>query len=398
MSGILSVWLVLFTALSTVALKGGDRDHAAIENDTLAWTRITEALGSVSLEGTLRRSYPLFQREASAAIGLSLILQHSIEITPFGKPRSRWQVIGLSSSLVPAGREQLRWTSLDGRSVLFARSELGPAWSPAIGDEGVAIRQKGDQAYELRTGSGMLFRYHRGCLRAIVHPSEGAFEVRSMGARITAISRAGENEPRFQVDYGPCGNVPRILYADGHEERFFWSEAELRGWEPSSGEPLAFRYHDGLLVEIRTGTGRTEHFEWAENPGWTRGDSRWPSPVRLVADGVRRYSCHLSQRGLHLQVSGPDGGCRAVINPRMNRMTFESPHEQLVVHFEGAGSGRRLRRVETHRGDIIEEYEYDAFGRLERIVRGGESLEFAYDSIGRALHLTGRNLPAWIEK
>src|SRR5690606_4197615 len=85
-------------------------------------------------------------------------------------------------------------------------------------------------------------------------------------------------------------------------------------------------------------------FAWAENPGYTRGDSRWPAPVHLTTDGADDYTYRLTSAGFVLgrrMNEAGEGADRVVtiFNPRRHRIEQRAGGKTLTVYFRGGSSG-----------------------------------------------------------
>ncbi|MGH8021773.1 MAG: hypothetical protein ACREIA_26525 [Opitutaceae bacterium] len=337
-------------------------------------------LGSVGLDGMLRRSYSLIENSDTKRLGLRCTLEHKLERDACGRPRSVWQIPALQSFLVPEGREELRWQSTSGAVVRFEIEKIGRALSEAGAAAGWRIREARAGEYEIRALDGRWWRYVDGLLTAIGHPALGEFVVTTQGGLICDIREAGagdHGDVLLHAEYDERGHP--LLLKDGNDKchLFQWDEAgHLILWKSGEGKESRFEYAGGLVWGIRGAGGSQERFYWAENPGWRRGDSRWPAPVHLRSDGGHDFAYALSQEGFTIEVRGATSRIesRTIFNPRRHRLEQHAGGETLVFWFRDTPHGTGgLERVETGAGEVLEAYAYDARGQLVGVSRAGES-------------------------
>ncbi|MGH8019055.1 MAG: hypothetical protein ACREIA_12325 [Opitutaceae bacterium] len=81
--------------------------------------------------------------------------------------------------------------------------------------------------------------------------------------------------------------------------------------------------------------------------------------------------------------------CTTCFNPRRHRLEQRADGETVVVTFHTAsGKTRGLEKIGSPVGNILEEYVYDAVGRLTAVKRGGQSdLSLTYDESGRVVDI-----------
>lgn len=369
----------------------GEEDPPTVALEAAAWTRLAERLGSVGLDGTLQREYPLHDDTLLRELGFDCVLRHMLVLDGRGKARSTWRIPALHSQLVPDGRDHLRWQSPDGMSVRFERKKIARTLSVAGAPAPWRIRKLPNGDHEIRADDGRWWRYHRGALQSFGHPLRGEFLVSARGGLIETIwsrNDSAPEDPYLYVQYDESGQ-PALFVLGGCRHLFEWNDdGELMGWTDGKGTTVNFSYRSGLLCGISGPGSADESFRWGENRGWEHGDSRWPAPVHLRSDGVRIYRCTLSQAGLSIHVRRMPGGdgSTTIFNPQRETVEQISGDEHLKVWFTRAGNRKRLERVERADGKLLEQYEYDSQGRLERVERlGAVPITLTYDALGRSI-------------
>jgi YD repeat-containing protein len=400
-----------------------------------AWSQIEAALGSVSLDGTLRLSYPLAESDVLQALGIHCALVHAIEQDAGGQARTVWRFAGLQSYLVPEGRDKLRWQPPGGAIVHFERAKIGRALAEA-GSPRWLIRASAAGDCEIRALDGRAWRFAQGVLVAAEHPALGEIRFVTRGGLIREILRTdvtGDAALLLRVEYDSNAQVVHLAVGPTNQDSFVWNEAgQLVTWRRADSTEAKFAYRDGLLEEVAISGQLAQRFAWAENPGWQRGDSKWPAPVHLASDGRNDYKCDLTSKGLvirarevafardiHAQkdttvgsaLRRAEAGNRGinpllqpetshrlfglgketvtVFNPVRSRLEQRCGNETRVVWFRKNSAGRgALQRIENGAGEVLEDYRYDARGQLVAITRKSEPERvLTYDEAGRLMAL-----------
>jgi len=400
-----------------------------------AWAQIEAALGSVELDGALRLSYPLADSDELKALGLHCALVHAIEKGADGQVRTVWHFTGLQSYLVPEGRDKLRWQPPGGTIVRFERARIGRALAEA-GSPGWLIRESTTGDYEIRALDGRAWRYVQGVLVTAEHPALGEIRFATQGGFIREIRLAdatGDAALLLRAEYDDNAQVVHLAVGPTNRHSFVWNEAgQLIAWRRTDGAETKFAYRDGLLEEVAISGQPAQRFIWAENPGWRRGDSKWPAPVHLASDGRNDYTYDLTSKGLVIRVRGrslareihtqgestvgaalrrDEAGNRGinpllqpetshrlfglgdetvtVFNPVRSRLEQRRGNETRVVWFRKNSAGRgALQRIENGAGEVLENCRYDARGQLLAIIRKGEPERMVtYDEAGRLMAL-----------
>ena len=361
------------------------------------WAEIDAATGAMALDGTLRLSFPLGSAPELKTLGVVAELRHGVETDAHGLARSGWQFRGLQSSLVPVGRERLRWRAFSGESVEFERAKIGRAFSDA-GNARWLIREVGGSGHEIRAGDGRTWRFWAGLPVEVEDPALGAFIIVTQGALVREIRRADAlpgAPPLLQAAYDVSGRLLVLTVGAAAKQRFAWDAAgQLSSWQRADGQTVRFTYREGLLVSVAEPNRPERALAWAKNPGHARGDSRWVAPVHLAADNGTAYAYTLSVAGFALRRRPPGDGAEVVtvFNPRRRRLEQRSGDVALIVTFRGGTAGRgALEKIETGTGEVLESYRYDARGQLVGITRQGQpERSLAYDETGRVLALEER--------
>jgi YD repeat-containing protein len=394
-----AAWRGLVLAVLT-ALESEATDSIGSAQPTTRWVQIEHELGSMRLDGTLKYSVLLGEGKELKQLGLRLELEHAVEVDADGLPRSAWRVRGLSSSLAPSGREQLRWQSLTGTEHLFERAKIGRAFS-ATDPARWMIREPRSGKFEIRSREGWVWQYARGTLTGIDHPILGPLRVSTQGAWITRVESSDAlagGHPLLQASYSKNGRLQTLQIGGLPAQQLVWSEAgELVTWLGVDGRKTYWTYKHNLLSEIADSGKPVRNILWRENSGYWRGDSRWLAPVHLAAFDNDQYDYELTRRGFLL--SRKSVGSRAKVvtlfNPGLRRLEQDSGGERLIVKFRRGSGGRgALERIETADGKILEEYLYDGTGRLGGIKRAGQPLiQLDYDDHGRLIAVDGGRTP-----
>ncbi len=365
-----------------------------------AWSQIEAAMGSVGLDGTLRLSYPLADSAELKTLGLRCEFVHAIEQDANGRARTVWRFTGLQSYLVPEGREKLRWQPPGGAVVRFERAKIGRALAEA-GSPRWLIRESAAGDYEIRSLDGRAWRYAQGLLVAAEHPALGEIRFVTQGGMIREIRRAdatGDAVSLLRAEYNNNARVVHLVFGSKNRHSFIWNESDqLVAWRRTDGLEVKFTYHDGLLQEVAIPGQSTQRFAWAESPGWSRGDSKWPAPMHLATDSRRDYLCDLTSSGLVSRARELASGEETVtvFNPLRSRLEQRNGNGTRVVWFRKNPAGRgALQRIENGAGEVLEGYHYDVQGQLVLITRHGEpSRTLSYDESGRLMAIEESKLP-----
>lgn len=360
------------------------------------WTEIEAATGMMNFDGTLRLNLLLGGSDVLEQLGIRCELRHSIGVDAQGKARTVWRILGLQSSLVPTGRDQLRWRPPAAESVDFDRAKIGRALSGAGSTRWLIREMAFGGEYEIRSADGRVWRYRQGVLVGLEHPSLGRFSLVTQGAWVCEVRLREDSTggiPLLSACYDEAGRVRSCIFGSEQPHRFEWdASGQLLSWQRADGVVVHFTYSEGLLAGL-TESGKPPHrFAWANNPGHQRGDSRWAAPVHLAADGENTYDYGLTSKGfvLHRRESSTEFETRTVFNPRLRRMEQRQKGGTIRAIFRGdRASAVMLERIETGAGEILEAYRYDQQGKLVGVTRKGEPERMlTYDDSGRLMNLT----------
>lgn len=381
----------IFWLAGTLALAADETGWSPVSP---AWAKIEENLGSVTLDGTLKLNVRIGEPDVLKRLGVRCALIHRIEPDHAGAARSVWRFSGLQSDLVPEGREHFRWRPLSGASVRFARATIERAFSQ-IGEARWAIRQSAADEFEIRGHEGQIWRYARGLLVAVRHPQIGEinFNYRQGLLREIILDQSdGKTERLLEITRDRSARIVAIANGAHEAHVFAWG---VSGQLISYGRPdqteTQYEYQENRLSKITGADRSSQNFNWKENSGANRGDSKWPALVHLSRDGIRDYECTLSAAGIRLWSRDRDSGQEVltVFNPRLRQLKQSIGRDIRVVFFrnESGGSGN-LQRIETGDGEVLEEYRYDQRGKLVSILRKGDSERtLRYDEDGRIIAL-----------
>jgi len=368
------------------------------ESVTTRWTQIEAAMGEMQLDGSLKYGHSLGGSEGLGLLGIHLSVEHIISVDEAGRARSGWRFLGLQTSLVPSGRDVLRWKSLTGAVVDFERAAIGPAFSHAGAADWVIREISTGAGYEIHSPEGVSWQYEAGRLVKIEHPVLGRLQVSTQGAWITRIEHSEEPEgasPLLEAVYSDGGRLLKLRVGEQAEQKFTWEGTELVAWPGAEGACVRWSYRGGLLSQISEPNGRLREIHWRANTGFGRGDSRWALPVHLAAIDGDYYHYKLTSRGFVLtRETSAESAVRVVrtrFNPLRYRLEQWAGGELLIVTFRSRSLGRgAVERIENAAGEILEEYRYDAEGRLIGVrTRGEPPLDFHYDDLGRLIEAEG---------
>ncbi|MDD2762559.1 MAG: hypothetical protein PHE83_01140 [Opitutaceae bacterium] len=391
MKALLRYWVAVFVVIVALA-KAGEKEVAPWESPN--WKRIETGIGNMGVDGTLQLSYTLGESDELKPLGIRWTLEHRIETDAYGQPHSAWRFDGLESLLAPAGREHLRWQPLIGSVVRFERAKIGHALSEA-GAARWRIRETTPGDYEIRSLDGREWRYERGVLISGEHPVLGKLSFIMQGGLLREINQGDPSTggaPLLRADYDAAARLVSLVIGAQPPQRFEWSEAgELCAWHRQDGQMVTFAYHDGLLNEVVEGGKTQRRFTWAENPGYARADSLWAAPVHLASDNASMYLYELSPKGFEIRRREKLTGTETVtfFNPPRRRMEQHVGDEVLVVQFHRSSFGvGGLDRIESGRGEVLEEYLYDDHDQVVAIKReGSPERTLSYDETGRLMSL-----------
>lgn len=356
------------------------------------WTRIEAATGLMNLDGTLRLSFPLGASAALKELEVRFELEHRVATDATGQARSAWRAKGLQSSLAPVGRTHLRWQPLGGAPVKFERAKIGTKLVAADGSAHWFIRETTQGELEIRSLDGRAWRYRQGVLVGAEHPVLGLLRFTTQGAWITRIDQTNtalDEPPILQAGYSESGQLVSWQIGAGRPQQLTWSaDGRVTSWLRADGTEARLRYQENLVSEILESGRKPQSFTWCENPGHSRGDSRWVAPVHLASDRANDYSYELTNRGFVMKRTDLVKGAvtTTVFNPRRRRLDQESEGIDFRVTFRNA-PGSALERVEMG-GQIMEQYIYDEHDRLIGIRRHGQEQQtLSYDEAGRLMAL-----------
>lgn len=359
------------------------------------WTEIEAATGMMNFDGTLRLSLPIGGSDVLEQLGIRSELRHGIALDAQGEARTVWRIPGLQSSLLPTGRDQLRWKPPTAESVDFTREKIGRALSGA-GSTRWLIREIAPDDHEIRSADGRAWRYRQGVLVGLEHPSLGRFSLATQGAWVCEV-RLDEDStvglPLLSARYDEAGRIRSCTFGSEQPHRFEWdASGQLLSWQRADGGVVHFTYGEGLLSELTESGKPPRRFAWAKNPWHQRGDSRWAAPVHLSADGGNTYNYGLTSKGfvIHRRAPSTELETMTVLNPRLRRIEQRRKGETIRAIFRGdRASAMTLERIETGAGEILEAYRYDQQGKLVGVTRKGEPEGLlAYDDSGRLMSLT----------
>jgi YD repeat-containing protein len=354
------------------------------------WEKIEEGLGSIALDGTLRKRYPIEETSEMKLLGLHCVLEHRIETDAYGEARSVWRIPALLSYVVPDGRDKLLWQS-SSQAVRFEKAQIGRALS-AAGSDRWRIRETAPGDYEIRSLDGRGYRYVRGVLVSMIHPALGELRITAQGGLIREIrrqDRAADTAPLLRADYDERGHCLSLQLGEAAPHIFIWDRAgQLQTWTRPDGAKILFAYRGALLSQITENEKPPSHYRWEPNPGYGHAGSPWHLPVHLSSDGTHDYSYNVASTGFMVEVSDRITGQRTttVFNPRRRRMEQRGEAVTTIAVFQASGEGMKLERIETGKGEISEAYQYGPSGRLISMKRRGEpERTLSYDESGRVM-------------
>jgi len=365
------------------------------------WAQVERAMGSMNVSGALRLSYPLGEVQTLQILGLRCILEHALESDANGRARSTWRITGLKTSLVPTDRKHLQWHPLIGPSVIFDQAKIERALSEA-GNPRWLIREATENEYEIRALDGRAWRYKRGVLIAVEHPSLGTVKVLMQGGLVREIRQtdvASDAPALLIAEYNEQARLIVLTLAGIGTHRFGWDAlGQLVSWQRADGAEVHFSYTDGLLSAVSGPNKESRHFTWTENLGSGRGDARWAYPVHLASDEINDYMYDLSSSGFIMNCRDRATHAKTVtiFNPLRRRIEQTSGDSTLIVtlHKRMGLSRSGLENITTNTGVILEAYSYDDKDQLIGLKRKGQpDRQFTYDDLGRIMALDEVQLP-----
>ncbi len=293
---------VIMSAHSASLFADGD---SATNKEKLAI--IARNMGSQRFDGTLRFGVGLFPLATFKDIHTNVGLVHRVEKDIDGRCVTAWDLIGLRSFIVRAGRGAYRWLALSGELKLLEanRRERDP----------LIIEDRDDDTIVVACAEST-WKYRGGVLECF---SIGGnhYKVDTRGALITKIERStGEHSIIVSAIYDVQGRVVKISTWDSREWQFVWKAgrlAEMRDLRRA----MWFTYDDGLIASTIEEGGRTKRYSWAANDGADRGDSKWLSPVQLRGDGESEYEARLTHSGIEYIRTGKRNSLhvKTIVNP-----------------------------------------------------------------------------------
>lgn len=387
------IWI--FSTLTRLMAAEGNLDSKRPLIASRYWSQIESGLGSMNLSGTLRLTYELDQSQPLKMLGLRLTLEHVVEAGPNGQACSIWRVTGLRSFLVPADRGHLRWQPLAGPSVWFEKAKISRALNEA-GSSRWLIREAVDNEFEIRSLDGRSWKYNRGILTKAQHPALGELYFITQGGLLHdmhAVDALSGAASLLTVKYDDSARPVSLILGGKELHRFEWNAAgQLTAWRQIGKSPTLFRYFEGLLTEVEESGRVLQHYSWTVNPGYRRGDSRWPAPVHLASDRTSDYSYKQSSKGFILSRRDRSAveTTTTIFNPRRRQLKQSAGDSSIIATFRRGTKLDRmgLERIASGDGDILEEYRYDEKGQLVGLKRRGEpERQLSYDDLGRLMAL-----------
>ena len=358
------------------------------------WAEIEAATGQMALDGSLRCRFSLGETREMRLLRLRLELEHQITTDAFGHAQSSWIVRGVRTSLAPIGRTHLLWVPPSGPQLKFELAKIGRALSDA-GPARWRIREARPAVYEIRADDGISWTYQNGRLVRATHPALGELAAKTQGGYITELRLADAAPgapPLLKADFDSTGALMTLCLSGHKPHQFAYGpDGHLESWTSEDGAAMHFTY-SGKLLAAFDGHGMQEQLSWAANPGYGRGDSRWPSPVHLASDNENRYEFDMESRGFVLRRTEIATGRRVLtyFNPRRSRVEQMIGNDGTIVTFRRSGAARgRLEQIQDRQGVILEEYGYDDAGQLALIRRKGEpERRLTYDDLGRLMDIS----------
>ncbi|MCC5834610.1 MAG: hypothetical protein JJU20_07745 [Opitutales bacterium] len=357
------------------------------------WTEFEQQFDPIALDGTLRLRIVVAEHPQLAALGIVPTWVHGIEVDADLRPRSQWRLSGLRSYFVRSGREYYLWRLPDGRQIRFERDRVGPARSSAGAGGSWRVRELSPNRFEISASDGLRWIYEAGQLQSILHPVLGTFRIESQGVwiqRLVPLTGGVAGETLLDLKFDNWGQPIAMTLKGEESHRFEWSEeGQLLRWQSGDDSARSFEYDAGLLTAVLSEDGAVQRYAWTYNPGWWRGDSRWPAPVHLSAVDELRFVFSISQKGYRIELrDDAETSAVMVLNPQRRRLVFSNGESRRNFYFRGMGAGMgQLERVEDENGRVLESYEFDNIGRMLSADRQGERMQLRYDSLGRIVNM-----------
>jgi hypothetical protein len=326
----------LFAALFTVPIiflipegvaKIDSASTESVSSDRVkAGEMLVKCLGQRTIDGSLKALYPVIDTEFLRAIGSPCLLAYTQVFQSDGLPRSNFEIWGLRSYLVPEGLAAWRWQPVGGRPFLIHRSLIRTSF-PTQWNSLFTMRESGENEFEVLTRTGVVWRYRQGILAAIDVPGKGTYQIVCRGTYMETVTLEGAKTPEIEVQFDDNRRPIRLFACGQCVSVFEWNdEGFLLQWKTFEDKTFSFGYRDGLLAEIEYTGFPLIQVGWSENPGWRRGDSRWPLPIQLTKFGESRYDLLVERNGYVTHFTNPREGTAGEVcfNPLSNILTFKT--------------------------------------------------------------------------
>lgn len=357
-------------------------------------SEIEKNMGQIRPDGLVNLNLSIESNNTLNLLGVKLTLHHFLTTDAYGNPRSAWKLSGLQSSIVLGDRGTLVWTRFSGSPLTFNSDDVSRSFSHA-GQPLWLIRKPSEKRFEVRALDGRTWRYVNGSVESMQHPLLGRLEFEAIGSRVQRIYQIIDSEetlPIVHVAYNALGRPQSLQVNEQMENTFEWTNQEhLLLWKSFKGGSVTFSYEGALLTAMNSTKMGTRWFKWAQNPGHTRGDSRWKAAVHLAEDNENCYNYMLSSKGYVLTRINKASGLKTVtlFNPRRRRLEQKIGKGYVIAIFRGTGNRiTTLAKIENDQNQVLELYSYDELGRLVAIKRMGEPEQrLSYDETGRLMTL-----------
>jgi hypothetical protein len=244
------------------------------------WLRSRAGVGAASLDGNIREQWPLVPFTTSKGKNFSIVVAHSFVREGEGV-RSVLSVPQLASYLLPVSGSRVEWRPPYPTLFSLAHKESMSGSLPRI------VKMENERA-TIRDEDGIHYTYHRGEL----------CEVRIDDEILYVISAHGRG-PLLQARYSLDGVLMKLEIAGLAPLNFAYIGGQLATVSKDSTRIASFEYSGGLLKAANF-RGKTNYFEWRENPWVSRGYTPMQFPLLLKADSTARYDYRL--KGGLLQV------------------------------------------------------------------------------------------------
>lgn len=401
----LALYLALaisFAAAPAVfAQNANDSDWAKYASPPSVESLVT--IDGVRIDGSPSLEFDLGVLRLGPFAEFSFHLRHRLETSFDRQTRSVWEIPELRGTIVPSGRDLLRWRRFGANEVPVPSIPPGPGFRQ-IGN-GITMQRSAPGDFAFRDSMGWEWLYRDWVLVSASGPGglQLVFEVQGGLVTDMRAKRFQIEAGRFSAQYDDGGRILEVrIGAQAHEFGYAPDTGRLVRWNRNGGEPgvaTTFEYVDALISRVNNEDGTGRSLRWMELPDGRRVDCKWNNSAGVGrTDRYRLFYTH-DVRGYAVSAEPLDGGAGRKIVLNNHKGVVEDSTEGRVARRYRFGVRRsvsdagKLTTIEDAQGNSLEIYEYDAVGRVARVrLSLGKTIDFTYSPDGSVATAVARDV------